>query len=111
MLAGEIEAIRVPQNALDVLAQQIVAICSETARKSEEIEQLVTQAYPYHQISTDLLRAVLDMLSGHYPSQAFADLKPLLAWDRTSDELRARPGATTWRVEEYEYRQNKPPLF
>ena len=93
MLAGNIEAIRVPQNALDVLAQHLVAICCETERKFEQIAHLVSRAYPYHQLSTDMLRAVLDMLSGHYPSQAFADLKPLLAWDRTNDELRARRGA------------------
>ncbi len=93
MLAAQIEAIRVPQNALDVLAQQIVAICCEAPARFEEIEQLVGRAYPFHQLSTDAFSAVLDMLSGHYPSQDFADLRPLLAWDRASDELRARRGA------------------
>ncbi len=93
MLTGEIEAIRVPQNSLDVLAQQVVAICCEAPCRVEEIEQLVNRAYPYHQLSSEALRAVLDMLSGHYPSQDFADLRPLLAWDHASDELRPRRGA------------------
>ena len=93
MLAGEIEPVRVPRNTLDVLAQQIVAMCCDEPRTSSEIEQLVTRAYPYEQLSADALQAVLDMLSGHYPSQDFADLRPLLAWDRSSDELRPRRGA------------------
>ncbi len=93
MLSGDIEAVRVPQNALDVLAQQIVAMCCEGPLGVAEIEQLANRAYPFHQLSTDALRAVLDMLSGHYPSQDFADLRPLLVWDRASDELRPRRGA------------------
>jgi ATP-dependent Lhr-like helicase len=36
---------------------------------------------------------VLDMLSGRYPSSDFADLKPLLSWDRASDTLSPRRGA------------------
>ncbi len=93
MAAGEIEAIRVPQNALDVLAQQIVAICCEGEVTVGELETLVSRAYPYHQLSGDALAAVLEMLSGHYPSQDFAELRPLLAWDRGSDALRPRRGA------------------
>jgi ATP-dependent Lhr-like helicase len=93
MLAGDIESIRVPQNALDVLAQQIVAMCCDAPLTVEAIEALVQRAYPFHRLSADALQAVLEMLSGHYPSHDFADLRPLLAWDRTSDELRPRRGA------------------
>ncbi len=93
MLAGDIESIRVPQNALDVLAQQIVAMCCDAPLTVGAIEALVQRAYPFHRLSADALQAVLEMLSGHYPSQDFADLRPLLAWDRTSDELRPRRGA------------------
>jgi len=94
MLAGEIESIRVPQNALDVLAQQIVAICCDAPRTVASLEALIHRAYPYHQTSADALQTVLEMLSGHYPSQDFADLHPLLAWDRAGDELRPRRGST-----------------
>ena len=93
MVAGDIESIRVPQNALDVLAQQIVAMCCDGPLTVGAIEALVQRAYPFQQISADALQAVLEMLSGHYPSQDFADLRPLLAWDRTSDVLRPRRGA------------------
>ncbi len=93
MLAGEIEAVRVPQNPLDVLAQQIVAMCCDADVNVKEIERLVRRAYPYAQLSDDVLQALLEMLSGHYPSQDFADLKPLIAWDRSDDTLRPRRGA------------------
>lgn len=93
MLGGEIEAVRVPQNALDVLAQQIVAMCCDAPRKPAELERLIARAYPYHQLSSDAFTALLEMLSGHYPSHDFAELRPLLAWDRTGDELRPRRGA------------------
>ena len=94
MLGGEIESLRVPQNALDVLAQQIVAACVDRPRSLDELRQLVVRAYPYRQLSVELLTALVEMLSGHYPSQDFADLRPLLAWDRATDELRARRHAT-----------------
>ena len=93
MLAGEIEPVRVPQNALDVLAQQIVAICCDASCTVKALEDLVCRAYPFHQLSADALSGLLDMLSGHYPSQDFAELRPLLTWDRASDALRARRGA------------------
>ncbi len=93
MAAGEIESIRVPQNALDVLAQQIVAICCDARFKVAELERLVRRAYPYHRLSDGALASLLEMLSGHYPSQDFADLRPLLAWDRGQDELHARRAA------------------
>ncbi|HEX9579006.1 MAG TPA: DEAD/DEAH box helicase, partial [Myxococcales bacterium] len=45
----------------------------------------------------DLPRAsfegVLDMLSGRYPSDEFAELRPRITWDRIAGTLRAREGA------------------
>ena len=92
MERGEIEAIKVPQNALDVLAQQIVAMCCDRARSSEDLAPLVRRAYPYRRLSTELLNAVIEMLSGSYPTTDFADLRPLLSWDRAADRLTPRRG-------------------
>jgi len=94
MVAGEIEALRVPRNVLDVLAQQIVAICCETPRTVDELLRLVGRADPFRDLSRPALESVLDMLSGRYPSADFADLRPLLAWDRAEDRLSPRRGAT-----------------
>lgn len=93
MLQGELEPIAVPKNALDCLAQQLVAMCSVRPWKADELLTTVRRAYPYRDLSRDALAAVLDMLSGRYPSTDFADLRPRLNWDRETDLLEARPGA------------------
>lgn len=92
MLRGEIEPLRIPRAPLDVLAQQVAAICSDRPRSIAEIEGLVRRAHPYRDLSREALTAVLDMLSGRYPSTDFADLHPLLAWDRSADLLSPRRG-------------------
>jgi ATP-dependent Lhr-like helicase len=93
MLAGAVEAIRVPQNPLDVLAQQLVAMVSLEPWTVAALHETVTRAYGFGGLSRALLTGVLDMLSGHYPSDAFADLRPRLVWDRTTDVLTARRDA------------------
>jgi ATP-dependent helicase Lhr and Lhr-like helicase len=93
MLEGELEPIAVPRNPLDVLAQQLVAMVCDAPRTVQELEHLVRRAHPYRELSRPLLEGVLDMLSGHYPSAEFADLRPWLAWDRTEDRLTPRRGA------------------
>jgi len=93
MLLGEIESLTVPANALDVLSQQIVAMCCDAPRTVDELERLVTRAAPYRRLGRTALEAVLDMLAGRYPSSDFADLKPLLSWDRGQDLLSPRRGA------------------
>jgi len=93
MLAGRIEATRVPRCCLDVLAQQIVALCGEKEQGLDEIEALVRRAYPYRELGRDLLVAVLDMLAGRYPADVFAELRPRLVWDRETDRLRTRRDA------------------
>ncbi|EGV17603.1 DNA glycosylase AlkZ-like family protein [Thiocapsa marina] len=92
MLAGELEPFRMPRNALDVLAQQIAAHCVETERSVADLHRLASRAGPYRELSRSALEAVLDMLSGRYPSSDFAELKPLLVWDRTADTLGVRKG-------------------
>ncbi len=37
--------------------------------------------------------AVLDMLAGRYPSDAFAELRPRVVWDRVAGTVTGRPGA------------------
>jgi len=90
---GAIEELRYPRNPLDVLAQQIVAMVALDAWQVDELAALVRRAAPYAELPDSALHAVLDMLSGRYPSTAFAELRPRLVWDRTTDQLTGRPGA------------------
>lgn len=93
MLGGELEPFRCPRNALDVVAQQVAAHCVSADRTVNELHAMVTRAGPYRELSRAALESVLDMLSGCYPSSDFAELRPLLAWDRSTDTLSARKGA------------------
>ena len=93
MRSADIDAIAVPRNVLDVLSQQIVALCCNRPHTVDEIAALVRRCWSYRELSRDALEAVLDMLSGRYPSADFADLKPLLSWDRAADRLSPRRGA------------------
>jgi ATP-dependent Lhr-like helicase len=93
MLAGAIEETRIPRNPLDVLAQQLVAICAHDRWTVEDLHRLVARADPFRDLSREQLVGVLDMLSGRYPSDEFADLKPRLVWDRLTDEVASRNDA------------------
>ncbi|MEP6598846.1 MAG: ATP-dependent helicase [Actinomycetota bacterium] len=93
MRDGLIESMRYPRNPLDVLAQQIVAMVSMDSLTVERVAELVRRAAPFAGLPESALVAVLDMLAGRYPSDAFAELRPRLVWDRVSGELTARGGA------------------
>ncbi|MCA2215267.1 ATP-dependent helicase [Wangella sp. NEAU-J3] len=93
MTEGAIEELHYPRNPLDVLAQQIVAMVALDAWQVDELATLVRRAAPFAELPDSALHAVLDMLSGRYPSTAFAELRPRLVWDRTTDQLTGRPGA------------------
>ena len=93
MRAGEIEETAIPRNPLDVLAQQIVAICADEEIAVDELHGLVKRAYPFAELSRVQLENVLDMLAGRYPSDEFAELRPRIVWDRTGGLVKGRSGA------------------
>ncbi len=93
MREGAIEETKIPRNPLDVLAQQIVAICAETEIAVDDLHGLVRRAHPFSDLSLQQLENVLDMLAGRYPSDEFAELRPRIVWDRTEGVVRGRSGA------------------
>ncbi len=93
MQDGAVEALSIPRNPLDVLAQQIVAMCAGDRWQVADLERVVRRAANFHDLSRPALLAVLEMLSGRYPSTDFAELRPRLLWDRAADRLEARRGA------------------
>ncbi|MDG4808462.1 ATP-dependent helicase [Micromonospora sp. WMMD1120] len=93
MTEGAIEELHYPRNPLDVLAQQIVAMVALEPWPLADLATLVRRAAPFAELPDSALHAVLDMLSGRYPSTAFAELRPRLVWDRATDQLTGRPGA------------------
>jgi len=93
MLRGEIETTRVPRNPLDVLAQQIVAMSAMEEWSVAALSELVHRAYPFSDLGPRALESTLDMLSGRYPSDEFAELRPRIVWDRLEGTIRGRAGA------------------
>ncbi|GGA58554.1 DEAD/DEAH box helicase [Edaphobacter acidisoli] len=108
MHEGHVESTRFLRNPLDVLAQQIVAIVahppivSASARRYgeddgpgigyEELFALVRRCAPFSSLSSTAFDGVLDMLSGRYPSDEFAELRPRITWDRINNWLTPRSG-------------------
>jgi ATP-dependent Lhr-like helicase len=113
MHEGKIEPTVVPRNALDVLAQQIVAIAvsaeptagttgtsdapdgvpEDAGVSVDDLHALVTSTHSYAELSRELLENVLDMLDGRYPSQEFGELRARIVWDRVAGTIRARKGS------------------
>src|SRR5207253_7820508 len=59
----------------------------------EELGALVRRACPFSGLGPRALESTLDMLSGRYPSDEFAELRPRIVWDRLTGTLRGRRGA------------------
>ena len=93
MRSGAIEKMAVPTNPLDVLAQQVVAALAMEEWQVDELFSLVTRAASYTQLPRSAYDATLDLLSGRYPSDEFAELRPRIVWDRVTGQLSGRPGA------------------
>src|SRR5687767_4398058 len=93
MHEGAVESTRYPRNPLDVLAQQLVAIAASDPWPVEELFTLVRRAAPFAELSRRAFEGVLDMLSGRYPSDEFAELRPRITWDRVRHMVEGREGA------------------
>src|SRR5688500_10463425 len=105
MRAGDVEPTRAVQNALDVLAQVLVAIvASEEEWTAGSLYEFVRRAYPYHALTRAAYDETLAMLAGKYPSEVAAELEARVVWDRVSDLLtptrggRLGPSTPGWPV-------------
>jgi ATP-dependent Lhr-like helicase len=90
---GAVEASRYPRNPLDIVAQQIVAMTSMDTWGVDDLHARLRCAAPCAELGRDVFEGVLDMLSGRYPSDEFAELRPRVTWDRVAGTVVAREGA------------------
>ncbi|WP_194817544.1 DEAD/DEAH box helicase [Nocardia sp. XZ_19_385] len=93
MLTGQIEALQIPAHPLDILAQQTVAACALEPIDVDAWFDTVRGTGSYSALPRSAYESVLDLLSGRYPSDEFAELRPRLVWDRDAGTLTGRPGA------------------
>jgi len=87
---GAVEATRYPRNPLDIVAQQVVAMASMDEWDVDELYGLVRRAAPFAELSRAVFDGVLDMLSGRYPSDEFAELRPRITWNRATGRIAGR---------------------
>ena len=90
--AGELERIHIPENALDILSQQIVAAAACEPWDEEALFRLVRSAWPYRNLPRRDYEAIIEMLSegiatSRKRSGAF------LHRDRVNGRVRGRRGA------------------
>ena len=92
MREGEIEALAVPANPLDVLAQQVVAMVAVEDWDGERPGAASSAApRPSPPSATPRCAPCSTCSPGRYPSEDFAELRPRLVWDRVAGTLSARP--------------------
>ncbi|RUR09474.1 DEAD/DEAH box helicase [Legionella septentrionalis] len=77
---GDLDKLIIPEEPLDILAQQIVAACAAEDFKEEDLFHLVQGAFPYRHLSRKTFAALVEMLAegiagsrGRYGSYLFRD--------------------------------------
>ncbi|HEY3705329.1 MAG TPA: crosslink repair DNA glycosylase YcaQ family protein [Terracidiphilus sp.] len=66
---------------------------ADPAVSVDDLYDLVRRAAPFGGLTRSAFDGVLDLLSGRYPSDEFAELRPRLTWDRVKNVVTAREGA------------------
>ncbi|MGH7108137.1 MAG: hypothetical protein ACREFT_16700, partial [Acetobacteraceae bacterium] len=89
---GELERIEIPENALDILAQQIVAAAAAEAWQEDDLFARFRSAYPYRDLPREDFDAIVEMLSeGVATSRGRSGA--LLHRDRVNGRVKGRRGA------------------
>lgn len=60
---GELDEIEIPQQPLDILAQQVIAMVAAEDMSEDDVYALVTRAEPYHQLSREVFDKIVHMVS------------------------------------------------
>jgi ATP-dependent Lhr-like helicase len=90
--AGQLDRLIIPENPLDILAQQMVATVASNEMRESDLWQLVHRAYPFRNLKRDDFEAVLQMLcDGVATSRGRRSAH--LHRDRVRGRLRPRRGA------------------
>ena len=93
MTRADIEETRIPENALDILAQQIVAEVAVKTWDYEDLFRLVKNSYCYRNLTRSAFNGVVEMLEGKFSDIPLQVLRPRLNWDRVNNRLAPRRGS------------------
>lgn len=89
---GDLDRIIIPACPMDILSQQIVAMCACEDWKENELFDVLTKAAPYATLSRDEFNKMLDMLSEGISARR-GRYSAYLLWDRVNGVLKGRRGA------------------
>ena len=90
--SGELDAIVIPVAPLDVLAQQLVAELAVRDWQVSDLYQVVSAAWPYHDLKMEQFLAVVRMLADGYSTRR-GRRSALVFYDAINGQLRGRPAA------------------
>jgi ATP-dependent helicase Lhr and Lhr-like helicase len=90
--SGKLDRLDVPATPLDVLAQQIVAMCAAQEWLEDELFGLIRRSYSYRELSRQQFEAVLTMLADGISARR-GRYGTYLMWDRVNKRIKARRGA------------------
>lgn len=88
--ALELEPVRMPENALDVLAQHVLSATAMGPCSGDDLLRLFRRAAPYRRLTRPALDAVLSLLGGRFPADVARGLTAKLVWERSTERARAR---------------------
>src|SRR5215467_2107354 len=89
---NDLDRLAVPEAPLDILAQQIVAMCAAEDWRDEDLFQSVRRAYPYRDLPRNTFDEIIEMLSEGIASSR-GRYAAYLHRDRVNGMVRARRGS------------------
>jgi ATP-dependent Lhr-like helicase len=89
---GELDRLNIPEQPLDVLAQQIVAEVAAREWSEEDLLVRIRQAWPYRALPREDFAAVLAMLAEGFSTRR-GRRGALIHWDAVNHVVRGRSGA------------------
>ncbi|MEY2411921.1 MAG: ATP-dependent helicase Lhr and Lhr-like helicase [Acidobacteriaceae bacterium] len=89
---GDLDHIIIPDAPFDILAQQIVAMCSAEEWDEDALFELVRRAYPYRNLTRETYEGILEMLSEGIAARR-GRYGAYLHRDQVNRKLRARRGS------------------
>ncbi len=89
---GELDRLEIPESPMDILAQQIVAMCSAEDWSEQELFERFRQSYPYRDLEWADFEKIVEMLSDGITARR-GRYGAYLHRDRVNGMLRPRRGA------------------
>jgi ATP-dependent Lhr-like helicase len=89
---GRLDTVRIPEQPLDVLAQQIVAETAFQDWNADDLFALFRRAYPYRHLTREDFEETLQWMSEGL-TERLGRRQALVYYDRVSGRIRARPAA------------------